>query len=882
MKKNIRLLLARMIYTVLLFLLTLFIAYRFINRSERGVASAAMAQATFPVIHLVQNGTEMNLLHGYAYEMDVSSMRGPLLILPENRAVTAIVDRYGAKIDDAVFEIRTLDGENLVEQTDITEIQEEQDGRMRLSFTLKDLIEQDEEYMLVLLLNVNEGKQIRYYARIILPSDDSLYAFDDHLAFIRTLHDATFEQDPLLREFLEPDSDHAEDTFEHVNIHSPFAAVTWQGLEIADRTQAQISLYDFHGQTCTLTMRYTMALTEEGRTRRYHVVENYFTRRTENGMYLIDFRRNMNYVFSGAAEDLPGDSVFLSYNGTALQMQESDGGSAIAFVNEERLFVYHLTDNRLTQAFGFFEEEEDFRTGFQGAKINILRMDEGGNVMFRVTGYRNRGAHEGEVGTSVYEFDAQENTINELIWIATTQSEEMLISTADVLGYVNGRGIYYSILGNDVTAIDLYDGTQQGSVENIVDDVYMVSEDGYLMAWQEDVATLPDKITFMEMNEETRADILAEEGEGIRLFGFIGNDIVYGRFREEDVGMDEPGSPVYACYKVVIQHFDGTVFTEYDAGTMRVQDVVIEPDRIVLKRVIRSGQDTEEEEAGQAEEEQTGEEPEEETPDAPSGAVTPVYADVTDDQIMRTERQREAVNRLETVHEGNGTATRITLRDTVSADQCKRYIAQETLSEHHIPDVRATLSGKRYFCVDHNRVAGVYKHPAPAIAQAYELCGQVVDEKNRYIYYRGNLTSRNQILAITEAAEGRDFSTMSSEAACLRMMLDYEGASRNTETLLAQGQTVMRILEDALPTYRILNLEGCPLRAMLYYVDLMCDVPVMARMSDGRYVLLIGFNDREVVLFDPAFGENAVYRIPTAEAAAMFEQSGNHFITYAR
>ncbi|MBR5970705.1 MAG: hypothetical protein IK016_10245 [Lachnospiraceae bacterium] len=875
MKKSIRLLLAKIAYTALLFVLTLFIAYRVINRSERGIVSAAMEQASFPVIHMTQNGTEMNLLHGYAYEMDVSSMRGPLTILPESRAVTAIVDRYGAKIDEVMFELRTLDGENLVEQTTVTDVREESDGRLRLSFTMKDLIETDEEYMLVLLLSESGGKQIRYYTRVKVPTDDTLITFDDHLAFIRTLHEATFTQDKTLKEFLEPDSDYSEDTFESVNIHSPFSAVTWQGLEIADRTEAQVSLYDLHGQTCSLTLRYTLVLTEDGRTRRYHVIEDYFTRRTENGMYLIDFRRNMNYVFSGAKEDLPGDRVNLSYHGTPLQMRESDGGSAIAFVNEERLFVYHLTDNRLTQAFGFFEEEEDFRTGFQGARINILRMDEGGNVLFRVTGYRNRGAHEGEVGTSVYEFDAQENTINELIWIATTQSEEMLISTADVLGYVNGRGIYYSVLGNDVTAIDLYEGTQQGSVENVIDDIYMVSEGGYLLAWQEDVSAFPDKITFMEMNEETRADIPAEEGEGIRLFGFIGNDIVYGRFREEDVGTDAPGNPLYPCYEVVIRHFDGTVFTEYDAGIMPVRDVVIEEDRIVLKRVIRTGQSTEE----PAEE---GEEDGEDEAPVMTASKTIVYTDVEDDQIMRTERSSGGVNRLEVTQEEGRRVTGILLRNTVPGDQCKRYVAQETLSEHRIPEVKATLSGKRYFCVDHNRIAGIYKHPAPAIAQAYALCGQVVDENNRYIYYRGNLTSRNQILAISEAAETRDFSTMTSEAACLRMILDYEGASRNTETLLAQGQTVMRILEDAMPSSRILNLEGCPMRAMLYFTDLMCDVPVMARMSDGRYVLLIGFNDREVVLFDPAFGANAVYRLPMSEAEAMFERSGNYFITYAR
>ena len=46
--------------------------------------------------------------------------------------------------------------------------------------------------------------------------------------------------------------------------------------------------------------------------------------------------------------------------------------------------------------------------------IQVMDMDDDGNISFIVYGYMNRGEHEGENGISVYRFSADDRAIEEL------------------------------------------------------------------------------------------------------------------------------------------------------------------------------------------------------------------------------------------------------------------------------------------------------------------------------------------------------------------------------------------------------------------------------------------------------------------------------------
>ena len=85
---------------------------------------------------------------------------------------------------------------------------------------------------------------------------------------------------------------------------------------------------------------------------------------------------------------------------------------------------------------------------------------------------------------------------------------------------------------------------------------------------------------------------------------------------------------------------------------------------------------------------------------------------------------------------------------------------------------------------------------------------------------------------------------------------------------------------------QVLDLSGCTLDAVLYYVNQ--DIPVLAILGGGeggvrrgsKAVLVTGFNEFNVVIMEPATGK--LYKKGMNDATAWFAENGNHFITYMR
>ena len=76
----------------------------------------------------------------------------------------------------------------------------------------------------------------------------------------------------------------------------------------------------------------------------------------------------------------------------------------------------------------------------------------------------------------------------------------------------------------------------------------------------------------------------------------------------------------------------------------------------------------------------------------------------------------------------------------------------------------------------------------------------------------------------------------------------------------------------------MLDLSGCSLDAVLYYVNM--DIPVLATLQDGTAVLIVGFNEFNIVVMDPLTG--TVYKKGMNDSTEWFKENGNRFITYLK
>jgi hypothetical protein len=190
-------------------------------------------------------------------------------------------------------------------------------------------------------------------------------------------------------------------------------------------------------------------------------------------------------------------------------------------------------------------------------------------------------------------------------------------------------------------------------------------------------------------------------------------------------------------------------------------------------------------------------------------------------------------------------------------------------------ELPAEESDGRYYVYGPYGVDGIFTSAAGAVNLADDEAGVVVNDSGACIWLRGNRQSKNQIMAIGEETATEENSSL---AVCLDTIFKYEGLVRNSEYLLAQGMSVIEILEDNLEDVEVLDLTGCSLDAMLYYVNQ--DLPVLALLNDGEAVLVTGFNEYNVVILEPSAG--TLYKKGMNDSAEWFAQNGNCFITYVR
>lgn len=151
--------------------------------------------------------------------------------------------------------------------------------------------------------------------------------------------------------------------------------------------------------------------------------------------------------------------------------------------------------------------------------------------------------------------------------------------------------------------------------------------------------------------------------------------------------------------------------------------------------------------------------------------------------------------------------------------------------------------------------------------------GVVIDNNQQCIWKRSKKTVQSAFKGI---AVGEEDKHAESIVRCVSAMLGYEGINMNVSVLMEQEKTPIDILQNALSDVRVLNLTGCSIDDVLYYIS--NGAPVFAMSGGNNAVLLIGYDAKNVSIYDPVY--NQTYRKSIEEASELFANAGSVFITY--
>lgn len=831
---------------IAVFFISLFVAGSIINQGTTDM-TMEMGQATFPVVTVRFNGIEMNPMHGYRKEMKTNLMRESITPLMSGRKVALQIDRFGTEIDSIAFEVRSVDGERLIENTQVPEWEERDDGTLFATLELKDLIDMNQEYELIVLITPASGDTIRYYTRIISQED---YHVTDKLEFVKDFTTKTFDKEAAksLTKYLESNSSGDNTNLGKVTIHSSFDQITYAGLPITAKTDPQITIREIDEQTGSFVTDFYVTTSDTEAENLYHVQEYYRLRYTSDRIYLLDYERTMDQVFQEDGNAYANNKIMLGITEDDVQMEESDDGNILAFVSGNRLFSYNTVDNKMAYLFGFYDKDNrDARTFYNMHRIKILDVSEGGNVTFLVYGYMNRGRHEGEVGISAFYYDSTVNTIEELVYIPSEEPQDVIIEKVNRLSYINRDGILYLMDNQHIYGINFTERTYEMVADHLHYNGYVISDSNRMIAWQEgDSLENSQTVVLMNLNTGVQKRIEAKASETIVPIGFIEEDLIYGIVNKNDIVTDYARETVLPMYCVKIENENEGVLMTYEQENVYVLSGSVNQNQITLQRVSKSEDGT--------------------------------YVEIAEDQIVDAESVSLGRNTMEVVVTQNYEKIRqIVLRKEIDVNSMKQLTPKEVLfeGERSVYLRSSDEEQEQFYVYGKYGIRGIYGNEDQAVDAAESEAGVVLNSAGNYVWKKTIRSTRNQIMAIQPdmVTEERD-----SLAVALDTMLSYEGIMRNSAYMLQSGETIRSILEGALSECQVLDLSGCSLDAVLYYVDR--DIPVLVMLQDGNAVLLIGFNEMNTVIMNPQTG--TIYKMGMNDSKTWFKENGNRFITYIR
>lgn len=789
---------------------------KLINQSTPNSAQD-MENSTFPLVYMQNKGVSYNCLHGYAYEMDVTNIRDMVTVLGDSHELDIQIQPFSSNVESVSYEVLSLDGTESLENTKVVQLTEES-NYLTATLNIQNNMLLNQEYILKLLVTAG-GRDVYFYTRLLL--EDGLH-LEAYLNFVSGFYEKCVNKtdEATLGSAVEPDeTTDQKNTLAEMDIHSSVNRLMWGSLNPQIFYKPTPSLVDINGTTASFVLDYRIsAINSEGMTELYNVKEFYRLRYTDTRVFLLDFTRSTDEIFSAEGTVINSKGINLGVTSQNVEFAIDEKSKVAAFVQEDELWTYQINAGRMTRVFGFPQKENmDYRDFYEKNNIKILRVDSDGNVWFCVSGYMNRGRHEGENGIAVYYYEDASATVEEILFVKTMESYDMLKLDIGSLAYITENAQdFYLLLQGMIYRIDLKTREYERVVDGVNTECYTVSESNRYVAWLKEGARY-DSQTLYRMDLETGAvqEITCDADDRIRPVAFIGEDLVYGVAHTSDMDMTHEGSELFPMYRLTIVGSDGEERKNYEPGNAYVLSVEQSENMLVLSRVTRT---------------ENG------------------YEETTEDHIVSTNTDEEVATGTTTQDssvKGSEVILRLgtTLRDTTVQTVNAKLLTDGAASEISIPTNKNRE--KLYYVYAGGSLESVWTTAAEAIRRADEKVGVVINDEKEFVWERGN------------RAETAKISVDKIPQAIQNGVMDLD-------TLESQLGKV------------VIDLTGCTLEQVLYFVG--NRHPVLA-WTGTETVIITGYDDYgNLILLKP--GETETYFYGPEDSKTLFEAAGNQFMTY--
>lgn len=770
-----------------------------------------MEGAKYPRISFDVEGRIVNHLSAYVDQMDISAMRDTITPVPENGKLQMNLENTSLELTDIRYKVFSLDGEEqyLDQNCEVAQTCE---------LDLRDVFKDNKTELALQVILRTEKEEYFYYTRI---EEEEGLGLAQSLKFAEDFHDKTFDTSNAssLEQYIEANEKSDNTTYQTVDIHSSSKQICWGKLNPEITTDVEWSIKESNSSYTSLLAKYQVkCISDEGSEEIYNIREFFRVRLNEEEMYLLNYDRTMNQVFDGEADFLTEQSLVLGIVDPELSYETNKSGTIVAFVQERELWLYNKKNHKIVQVFSFADNTaDDVRGRNDEHTLRIISMDDAGNTVFAVSGYMNRGNHEGQVGVAVYFYDIAENVVEEKVFIPSNKSFAIAEDELGKMLYYNQeQQMLYVLTGGILYQIDMETRQQTILMEGLEENQFVACEDGHLLAYQSNgELNTATEIQVMDLKKGTSYVVKAPENEAVCPLGFVTGDFICGYVRAADKGTIVTGEEILPMYKMEILEGEDKVAKTYEIENIFISDVWVDENQVTLNRMTKA---------------------------------EGIYSSTSKDYITNTEDTREK-------------AIMLNVFSTDLKEKQVRFVFEDTLKKS-APDIvkpelktlkkaitiafNSEVKTDQYYVYGLGELQAICDNAAQAIQKADEIAGVVISSEQEYIWETGN---RDLGYYIENEPFGRA-EGQSSLDACLSYMEKYN-AQR-------------------------MDLTGCDLSQVMYVINR--GFPMVAMIDAGHAVLIVGYNWCDMYYIDPDTGVESA--MSQSQFAQVTEAAGNTFIGF--
>ena len=127
-------------------------------------------------------------------------------------------------------------------------------------------------------------------------------------------------------------------------------------------------------------------------------------------------------------------------------------------------------------------ETDSVREGYDAHNIKIMKIEDNGDATFLVSGYMNRGEHEGQVGVSLCRYSYSDNDVTERLFIPMAIPYNILTQNVGGVSYVSNDK-FYILIDETLYSVDLVSKEVMTEITGLKENSYAVSEPGDAIAY---------------------------------------------------------------------------------------------------------------------------------------------------------------------------------------------------------------------------------------------------------------------------------------------------------------------------------------------------------------------------------------------------------------